>query len=203
MENRSLSLAACLIALCAVAGPAPAADSGPSPAQEADWQQRLEKAAALQNEGKLRKAEAGRILEQKSAECFKKFLVNRCQDAARNEHMMVSREASNLEIQGKALEREVKKEQLADKDRRHAEAMPQRAADLAERAAETGVARQEAEAEAAASRADKARQAEQGTRRKAAEAEKQRKKQQDHEARVAQKVQQAERRAGEADAAKK
>lgn len=203
MENRSLSLVARLIVLFAMSCPALAADSGPTPEQQADWQQRMDKATALQNESRTRKAEADRILEQKNAQCFKKFQVNRCQDQARNEHMMSIREIRRLENQGEALERQVKKEQLAVKDRRNAEMAPQRAADLEVRAAATAEVRQSAEAERAATLADKARKAEERAQRKAAEAEKQRKKQEDHAARVAKKMQQAERRASEADAAKK
>lgn len=203
MENRSLSLAARLIVLLALSCPALAAESGPTPEQQADWQQRMDKAAALQNESRTRKAEAERILEQKNAQCFKKFQVNRCQDQARNEHMMAAREIRRLENEGKAVERQVKKEQLADKDKRNAETAPLRAADLEVRAAATAEVRQSAEAEQATTLADKARKAEERARRKAVEAEKQRKKQEEHDARVAQKMQQAERRAGEADAAKK
>jgi len=201
MENRSLSLAARLILLLALSCPALAADNGPSPELEADWQLRLDKAEALQSEGRARKEEAERIFEQKSAQCRKSFLVNQCLDQARQEHMLSTRAASNLEIEGKALARVVKKEQLADKDRRQAEAAPQRAADRESRAVETDAARQAAEAEAAATRVNKARQAEEGARRKAAEAEQLRKKREDHEARVARKMQQAERH--EAEAAKK
>lgn len=203
MENRSLSLAARLIVLLALSCPALAAESGPTPEQLADWQQRMDEATTLQNESRTRKAEADRILKQKNAECFKKFQVYRCQDQARNEHMVATREIRRLENEGKALERQVKKEQLADKDKRNAEMAPLRAADLEVRATATAEVRQSAEAEQAATLADKARKAEEGAQRKAAEAEKQRKKQEEHDARVAKKMQQAERRASEADAAKK
>lgn len=203
MENRPLSLAACLIILSAFSFPALATDGKPSAEQQTDWQIRLDKAAALQSESRQRKAEADRILEQKNAECSKKFQVNRCRDQARNEHMIATREIRRLENQGKALEREVKKEQLADKDKRNAEMAPLRSADMEVRAAASAEVRQSAEAERAASLAAKARKAEEGAQRKAAEAEKQRKKQEEHDARVAKKMQQAERRAGEADAAKK
>jgi colicin import membrane protein len=197
MENRSLSLVAGLIALLAISFSALAADSEPSAEQQSDWQQRLDRAASMKAEAQARQAAAERLQEQKSAECFKKFLVNACQKEADHEHMLESREAKRLENQGKALEREVKKEQLNDKDKRRAEAAPQHEADLRARQAETAAAQQSIETEQAASRADKEKKAAEGAKRKAAEAEKQRKKQADHEARQAQKMQKAARHAAE------
>ncbi|MDP3538151.1 MAG: hypothetical protein Q8S26_05555 [Azonexus sp.] len=188
-----------LIALLAISFSVLAADDGPSPAQQADWQQRLDKAAALQAESRTRQDEADRILDGKATECFKKFRVNACRDDARVKHQLSTREARRLDIQGKALEREVKKEQFSDKDKRRAEAAPQQEADLKAREAETSAARQSTEAELAATQADKAKKAEEGAKRKAAEAEKQRKKREDHDAKVAAKMQQAERRAAEVE----
>lgn len=199
MENRSLSLVAGLIALLAMSFSALAAESEPSAEQQSDWQQRLDRAASLKAEAQARQVEADRVLEQKSAECFKKFRVNACRDEAGQEHRLESRESRRLENQGKALEREVKKEQLNDKDRRRAEAAPQHEADLKARQAETAATQQSIEAEQAAIRADKERKAAEGARRKAAEAEKQRKKQADHEARQAQQMQKATRQAPEAE----
>ncbi|HXE39172.1 MAG TPA: hypothetical protein VN639_11920 [Azonexus sp.] len=187
-----------LIALLAISGSVLAADGGSSPEQQADWQQRLDNAAALQAEARARQAEADERLAQKNSECLKKFRVNACQDEARAEHMAVMREVRRQENKGKAAEREVKKEQLADHDQRAAETARQRAADLRVREAETAAARQAVAAEEAATRADKATKAEEGARRKAAEAEKQRKKQADHEARVAEKMRKADRRAADA-----
>jgi hypothetical protein len=46
MEYRSLSLAACLITLACLAAPAMAEESV-DPAMQRDWQERLDKAAAL------------------------------------------------------------------------------------------------------------------------------------------------------------
>lgn len=187
-----------LIALLAISCSVLAADGGSSPEQQADWQQRLDGAAALQAEARARQAEAGERLEQKKTECFKKFRVNACQEEARAEHMAAMREARSLENQGKAQERAVKKEQLAEQDKRRAEAVRQREADLRVRETETATARQASAAEEAAARAAKATKAEEGARRKAAEEEKQRKKQADHEARVAEKMRKAERPAADA-----
>lgn len=194
MEHRPLSLAARLIALLVVSFSVLAAESGPSPEQEADWQQRLDRAAELQAEAKERKAEADGILETKSAECRKKFLVNSCLESASREHVVASREASRLENQGKAMKREVKKEQLTDKDKRRAEEAPARDAAMAARKSEVASERQMAEAQAAANKAAKEKKAAEGASRKAAEAEKHRRKVEEHEARVAAKKQQAEQR---------
>jgi len=187
-----------LIALLAISCSVLAADGGSSPEQQADWQQRLDGAAALQAEARARQGEANERLEQKKSECLSKFRVTACQDEARTEHLAAMSEVRRLENQGKAAEREVKKEQLAEQDKRRAEAARQREADLRIRETETATARQAGAAEETATRADKATKAEEGARRKAAEAEKQRKKQADHEARVAEKMRKAERPAADA-----
>jgi len=198
MEHRPLSLVARLTTLLLAACSALALAGEPSAEQEADWRQRSDKAAAMQAEAKAMQDEADRIFEEKTPLCFKKFLVNACRDNVRKEHTAASREASRLENQGKAMSREVRKEQLEDKDRRRAEAAPVREAEQAERLAETAAESKAAEEKAAATQAQKAQKAEAGAKRKAAEEEQQRKKQADHDARVAAKMQEAERKAAEA-----
>lgn len=200
MEYRPLFVAARLIALLAVGASALAADSEPSAEQQADWQRRLDRAAALKAEGKARQEAADKRFAEADAACDRKFLVNACRDKARTEHLPEAREARRLENEGKALEREVKKEQLSDRDQRRAAAAPQHEADLRAREAETAAERRASAADEAATRAHKAQQAAEGSQRKAAEAERQRKKQEDHAARVARKMRDAERRAAEADA---
>jgi colicin import membrane protein len=191
-------VAACLIALSAFGFAAQAAETGPSSEQAADWEARLEKAAALQAEGKTHQAEAERIYNEADTACFKKFLVNSCRADARKIYVAASRVGKNLENEGKAIERQVKKEQLSDKDARRAAEAPQRAADLELRRDETMAARDEAAAKEAATRTDKEKKAAEGVRRKAAEAEKLRKKQAEHDARVAEKMQKAQRKADQA-----
>jgi colicin import membrane protein len=198
MENRSLAVVAGLIVLLAMPFAALAADGAVTAEQEADWQVRLDKGAALQAEGKARQAEADQLLEQRNTECATKFLINDCRNAAAREHLKVTRETRRLEIDGKAMEREVKREQLSDRNRVQAEEAPRRAADLELRQAESMNARQVAEDKAAATRASKAIKAAEGEKRKIAEAEKQHKKQADHDARVAKKRQEAEQRAAKA-----
>lgn len=197
MEYRSLSLAACLISLACLAAPA-LADEAVDPALEQDWKARLDKAAALQAEGKQRQAEAARVQAQKNAECEHRFFVNSCLNESREEYMAVSRQARLLENEGSAIERQVKKEQLSERDRQQRTEAPKRAAELQARQAETAALRDEAASRETAIRADKEKKAEEGARRKAEDAAKQRRKQQEHAARVAEKMDKAARRAAEA-----
>ncbi len=197
MENRSLSVLASLIVLLAVPLGV-RADSVGSEVQQADWQVRLDKAAALQAEGKRIRQEAGALLESSYQQCAHKFFVNACRKDADNEHLDSSREAHRLDIEGRTLEREVKKEQLAERNRQRAEEAPQREAELQAREAEMTEARQATATKAEQTQADKARRAAEGERRKAADAEKLHQKQAAHEARVAEKRREAERRAAEA-----
>jgi colicin import membrane protein len=162
---------------------------GASPTeQNADWEQRLAKAAELRREGEARQTAADKAYEAQGPACYKKFLVNRCLDNAFRELTEASREAKRLENEGKAIERQVKKEQLSVRDLEAAARAPERAAKLEVLKAETAAARNEAELEEATTRAEKARKAEEGARRKAEEAERLRIKQAEHEARVAEKM---------------
>jgi colicin import membrane protein len=194
MENRSLPVVAGLIALLVMPFAALAAEGEVN----ADQQARLDKAAALQAESKARQAEADQVLEQRNTECATKFLVNDCRNAAAREHLKVTRETRRLENEGKAMEREVKREQMGERDRQRAAEAPRRAADLELHQAESITAHQAAEDKEAALRASKAAKAAEGEKRKIAEAEKHRKKQADHDARVAKKRLEAEQRAAKA-----
>lgn len=202
MENRSLSVAARLIVLLAlpVAGAVLASEAAVD--READWQGRIDQAATMQAEGKSRQDAARARLEREYADCKEKFLVNACRQEAHKAYVAATREARRLENEGKALERAVRKEQLAEREQRQAAEAPQRAAELEAREAETAASRQAAEDKASAVRADKERRATEGEQRKAAEAEKRRQKQAAHDARVAEKMREAERRAADAAAGK-
>ena len=197
MENRPPSVAALVIALLAVTFSAGAADNA---TQLADWETRLEKAADLQRQGQLRKEAASKVFEDKKADCFRAFRVYACQEQAQAEYVLEANEARRLDNEGRAIERQVKKEQASDKFlRREAEA-PAREAELELRASETEAERKAAAEAEAATRASKAVQAEEGQKRRAADAERQQKKRADHEARHARQVEKAERRAAEAAA---
>jgi colicin import membrane protein len=197
MNHRPLSVAFRLIALLALSAPVLAGESGPTPEQLADWQQRLDQAAALQAESKAVRSAADEVLEAKNIACYKKFLVNACQRDARREHVVSVKEARRLETEAKLLERAVKKEERIDKDQRAAELAPKREAELEVREAEVKAEREAAAERTAEALANKARKAEEGSQRKAAEAEKYRKKQEAHDAKVAEKMNEAARRSVE------
>lgn len=193
MENRSPSVVAGLIA--ALLLPLAAlADSGPDAARQADWDARLDRAAAMVAESKAKQEAAMQLLDEKNQVCDKKFLVNACRNEARKDYLKTTHEAHRQESEGKALEREVKKEQIADREKRKAEEAPQRAADLQERQAETEAARRATEAKIEATQAGKAQKAAEGEKRKAAEAEKHRRKLEAHDRKVAEKVRETEKR---------
>lgn len=191
MENRPLPVAALLSLLLAVPFAAQAADAGP----EVSWQERLGRAAAMQDESKRLQSAASQRRDQKFLDCEQKFLVNDCREEASKEYLQTTREARRLENDGKALERAVKKEQMEASRQRVADEAPHREAALREREAETAAARQSAAQKAEAARTDKARQAVDGERRKASEAERLRKKQAAHDAKVAAQKLDAERKA--------
>jgi colicin import membrane protein len=202
MKLRLPVLLARMTLICAVSLSVWAAEDGPSPEQIADWQQRMEKATAMQAEGKAQQNAADALLEETFAACYKKFLVISCQKDANKAHIAAIRPATDLLNQGKALEREVKKEQLADKDMRRAAKAPEKAAELQALEAETAAERKLAAETEAAKRADKVRKAEEGSKIRAERLERQAKKQADHDAKVAAKMQKAEQRAAEAEAKK-
>lgn len=188
-----------LLLLSVITLPVLAAEELGTPAQQADWEQRLEKAAALQSEGQAKINAADALLEQTLPACDQKFLVISCQKDANKAHLESVRPAKRLVNQGKAMEREVKKEQLAEKDKNRAERAKAREAELKVLEAETSAERQAAINTEAAKRADKAKKAEEGSQLRAERLERQRKKAADHEAKVAAKKAQAARRAAEAE----
>ncbi len=204
MEKRSPSVAARLtVALWAAfcLPLAAMAENVGNAEQEADWAARLDKAATLQAESRMMKDAAKQALEEKTPACSKKFMVNACRNELRQEYLKASHEAQRLESEGKAIEREVKREQIAEREKRSVEEAPQREAELKARAAETEAARQATQARIEATRADKEKKAEEGVQRKAADAERLRQKQEAHARKVAEKMREAEQR--EQEAAKK
>ena len=197
MTIRLFSLNTWLITCLLVAGPLAAAES-PAPAElQADWDKRMIQASELQREGSQRQAEAEKLYEQSQRDCQKKFLVNSCLGEARKVYTKSHNEARLLENEGKAIERQIKKEQLSDSDLRRAAQAPQREADLQVRETETSALRKVSADEQAAQEAEKARKAAEGSKRKAADAERLAKKQAEHEAKVTAKKEKAARRAAE------
>lgn len=195
MENRSPSVVAGLIAALLLPL-AVLADTGSDAARKADWDARLERASALLAESKANMAAARSLFDERNAACATKFLVNACRDEARKDYLKTTHESRRLESEGKAIEREVKKEQIAERDRQRVEEAPQRAAELKAREDETEAARQAAAAKIETTQVDKARKAAEGEQRKAAEAERLRQKREAHDRKVAEKMRQAEQQEG-------
>lgn len=204
MEHRSLSLVAGLIlgAGCLFSGGAAWAQSEdeakPTQEQRADWDRRLQEAKEVQKDGSTRNKEAKAAFEARKLACFKKFRVNSCQHEARQEYLQSANEARRIENEGKALERQVRKEELADKDARRLAQEPQREADMKDREAETRAEREQAESLRAAKIVHKEEQARAGAERQAAAEERRRKKQEDHDRKVAEKMEKARQREAEA-----
>lgn len=202
MENRRLSLAACLI-LAAGSLVLPVAASaedaaGPSAEQRADWASRLEEAKALQEQGVARQKDAKQVFETRKMECFKKFRVTDCQQKAKQQYIQATNEARRIENEGKAREQEVRKEELADKDARRLAREPKREAELRAREAEVRSEREQADSTRAARLAEKEEQARVGAERRAADEERLRRKQEAHQKKVAEKMEKARQRDQEA-----
>lgn len=203
MKNRPLSLAARLIFLVLPAFAAQAAEELGSPEQRADWAHRFDKAKALSAEGHARREAAAKIRDAKDAECPKRFQVNACLKENSSEFTKVDHQAQRLENEAQAIERQVRKEQLVEKDVARKANAARRQAELPELASETAAAQQKAEDRETRIRASKAVKAEAGMQRKAANAEKQRQRQAAHEARVAEKMKKAQENTAAAGASGK
>ena len=171
MQKNPLPLTRWLISLAFLASTAAVAENGAAPERQAEWNQRLERAAALQKEGAEQQVAANALLEESLTGCYKKFLVNSCLSDARKLHRQSYNDAKRLENEGKAIERQVNKEQLSDADQRRVADAQQKEAELQLREAETRAARKQTAEEQAATLADKALKAEEGKQRKAADAE--------------------------------
>lgn len=190
MEHRSLSVAALLSVALLAAAPATAD-------QQADWDARMAKAKALQADGKQRKEAAAAARETEDLECQKRFRVYACQGDAQKRYVKAVKEARRLENEGGAMERQVKKEQLADKDQHRRDEAPQREADRQADKVATEAERATAQAHREERLQGKEAKAEEGARRQAKDAERQAKKRADHERKVAEKLEKARRREAE------
>lgn len=151
--------------------------------RQADWRERQQRADAMRSEARERQDAAARRLDEANAGCADKFLVNACRNAARDEYLGELREARRIDAEGRAMQRAVVSERLAERDREIAARPVPDDAELASRAAANSARRAADEERIAALKARKERQAEAGARRKAAEAEKLRRKQAEDAAR--------------------
>jgi len=196
MKKTFLPLTVILWALLTAAA-WPVRAAGPSPEQEADWERRLQEARSLQEQGAARKARAKEVYEARSEACFDKFRVNARQYDAKQEYVQATHEARRVENQGKALERAVRKERLADKDARRLAEAPRRQAELAAGEVATQADREAAEERRQARLLSREERAEAGAGRREAEEERLRRKQESHQRKVAEKMEKARRREAE------
>lgn len=192
MENRSLSLAACLIVSAGCLAPAAWADDAKaSPEQRAAWARRLDEASALQRQGTAQQKQAKDAYNTRKKACFKKFRVTGCQQEARQDYVQATNEARRIQNEGKAMERDVRKEELAEKDARRLAREPQREAELQTREAEVRAERERDDSARAAKLAGKEEKARIGAEKRAADEERLRKKQEKHARKVAEKMEKA------------
>jgi colicin import membrane protein len=157
------------------------------PAQEADWQMRLERVAAMQEEAEQREKAATVEFEQQNLHCQKKFLVNACVDKARQIHVTETRAIRALRIEASDLERAVKREQLAARDAQAAAERAEREQSLPERQRLRAEDVQVVERERQQRLDEKAIKAEEGARRKAEREAAHQRKLDEHVARVAER----------------
>ncbi len=199
MENRPLQVVACLIALLGllpVSGQA--AESAADEVQRAEWAKRLEHGKELQKQGGSKKREAKEKFATGKKDCFRKFQVTDCQIEVKQEYLKAVNEARRVENEGQAIERQVKKEQLADRDMRQAAREPDRTANRQAREEETRREREKAGQDRQAKEADQARKAAEGSRRRQADAERVNAKREKHARKMAEKMEKARRREAEA-----
>lgn len=159
--------------------------------QRADWDARLAVAKEKQARGSQMKQAAKKAFDAEQRDCYKRFRVTDCQQESRLRFNQALKEARAHSNEGDAEERQVRKEQRDDKDARYAAEAPQRAADLKAREARVSSERSAMEAQQAQRLADKAAQAKAGAQRRARDAERQRQKQEAHERKVQQKLEEA------------
>jgi len=188
MEHRSPSLVAGLIL---------ALSAGLVMANEADWEARLARASAMQTEADARLKAADAEFERRNVACQEKFLVNACVNKARDAHIAVTRESRQQQVEASALEREVRREQAAERAARVEAESERRSRELPARERSVAEERQQAESERQQVLADKQRKAEAQAQKRAERVEDHRRKVAEHEARVAERKARAARRAAD------
>ena len=131
--------------------------------------QTLEQASAMRQRAKQMNNEADAAYASEQEECYKKFLVNRCLDAAKKRRTQTTIEARKLDSAGRDFQREAKRAEVEAEEAR-------RTANLATRSTEQKAQAETYRAEEAAKVsareqkiAKKAQQAEAGRKKTAAE----------------------------------
>ncbi|WP_374325724.1 hypothetical protein [Azonexus sp.] len=136
-------------------------------ADEADWDARLQRAAALKTEAAQRQRAADAEFERRRLVCQAKFLVNDCINEARDEQLGVRQASRAQEREADEMERQVKREQLAARQAQATADAEEKARNLAQREQEIAARDQADAARRDEIVARKARQAEAGARRSA------------------------------------
>lgn len=162
-----------------------------SPEQLQDWAKRRTEAEALQREALRQKQVAADTYLAEEKACYQKFLVNRCRDEAHQKEILALRAARKLDVEGRAMERLVRQEEQEAKDAYRLQEAQARQADLQAKEAATPEDKARLQKQANAYQPDKLREAEEGARRRILEEEAHRKREQEHERKVAEKMEQA------------
>lgn len=171
------------------------------PLSDAERSERLARASRLQDEAARLQQEADARLKTANDACYKKFLVSSCLEEAKKAHTQETRAATRMEQEGKEIERDVKRRDVAARDAQRAVDAPRREAEQkAQGEAYRAEEAQRAE-ERAAKVADKERKAAENRQQLAEEQAKRQKKLEAHKAKEAKAAE--KRRAREAKAAER
>lgn len=163
-------------------------------AVRADWAARRAAAQAQSSQAGTQLAAAKTRLEQARKDCFEKFFVVRCQNEALERYLVEETAARQLDIDAKAAERQVRKEELEAQDAKRQRTMQQREQEAEARAARTSAERARIAGEISARTARKEAEAVTRARHRAEEEARLAKKRADHEKRVAEQIQKATQR---------
>ncbi|MDD2885501.1 MAG: hypothetical protein PHT48_10705 [Dechloromonas sp.] len=98
---------------CLLVMPLAAVAEAPSAEQVAEWDRRLEQAAARQAEAERLQGEAEAVYAAAYSDCLKKFLVNACREDARQVNLAVRRQSRTMISEARAEVRDVRKAQIA------------------------------------------------------------------------------------------
>lgn len=173
------------------------AETKVDPEKEAAWEERSAVVRDKIEQATAAKAEAlARYQAQKTA-CFERFLVSACQAEAKRAYNTAVLDSERAVNQAKADERQIKRERLADKDARHAIDAAEAASKLPERENDTLRRREQAEAKRAEKLKSQEQHAEEGERRRLEREARVAKKQAEHDAEVARRIDKAGTKAGE------
>jgi colicin import membrane protein len=146
-----------LLALSLLAGAASAQTAPPADSREA----KLERARQLRDQADAMRGEADRRYKVADVACREKFFVNSCLDDAHQAQLDQTFKARELEKQARELERDVKRQDIAEREAKRIQEAPARAAAAAAKAERNRQAVEEAQRERARKRGEVAPQEDQ------------------------------------------